>query len=220
MATAFELLKRRMLGVKSKTEEIDNPLRMKIGSSVQLDVLDYREMTFFVQEVREVTQVVGSQKFPMPEYVLLARPLDGPERTIRLRLVPVKNAPKGSADLSHTVVLLSKYDELGWDQNFRDILNENEFVCNDNGTEVGRYWRINDVKNSWRYNVRTVDEKNDKNPDVDYYKSNYEVWDYWRSFKEGEAEIREYLYVEMETDNKYFTIWKGEEINANSVDVR
>lgn len=222
MPTAWQLLMRKLNPEKPKSSKVQNPFFAKIGSSVLLDVMDYRDMTFFVKEIKEVTRTIGTQQFPFVDYSLLSRPLGKDDVFIKLRLMPIVNAQKGHVDLTHNVLLLSKYDEMPFNQGLRDTLNANDFVVSDNqGVEIAKYWRINDVKNSYHASLKIVNEENDNNPDAMFLRDGIEYWDYWREHPDEAGQIvKEYLFVEMETDNGYFTIWKGEEINANRVDVR
>jgi hypothetical protein len=54
MPTAWQLLMRKLNPEKPKSSKVQNPFFAKIGSSVLLDVMDYRDMTFFVKEIKEV----------------------------------------------------------------------------------------------------------------------------------------------------------------------
>jgi hypothetical protein len=221
MPTAWQLLMRKLNPEKPKSSKVQNPFSAKIGSSVVFDVLDYRDMTFFVKEIKEVTRTIGTQQFQFVDYSLLARPLGKDDVLVKLRLMPVFNAQKGHVDLTHNVLLLSKYDELPFNQGLRDLLNGEDFITQQDGVETGKYWRINDVKNSYHASLKIVNEENDKNPDALFLTDGIEYWDYWREHPDESGQpVKEYLFVEMETDNGYFTIWKGEEINANRVDVR
>lgn len=220
MPTLWQMLTKSLKGAPTpKTQVVTNPLKAKIGSSVQFDVLDFRDMTFFVREVREVARYVGTKNFPFVDYTLLARPLGGDDVLVKLRLMPVVNPQKGD-DLTHNVLLLQKHDELSYNEDFKNILADNEFVIQQDGVETGRYWRINDVKGSYTTTAKIVNEENEKT-EGGYATEKGEVWDYWREFKdEADQPTKEYVFIEMDSDNGYFTIWKGMEINARRVDVR
>lgn len=216
MPTLWQMLTKKFTGSPpAKTAVVSNPLKAKIGSSVQFDVLDYRDMTFFVREVREIARVVGKTNFPFVDYTLLARPLGAPDVTVKLRLMPATTVTPGD-DLTHNTILLQKFRELQFDQGFRDTLNENKF----DGVETGRFWRINDVKNGYSCTAKIINEANEKT-EANYEKQDIEYWDYWREFNDEAGQpTKEFLFIEMEKDNGFFTIWKGIEINARRVDVR
>lgn len=198
---------------------VDNPLKAKIGSSVQFDVLDYRDMTFFVREVREVSRFVGGKNFPFVDYTLLARPLGGDDVLVKLRLMPVTN-PQPGDDLTHNVLLLQKHDELPFNDDFKNILADNEFVIQQDGVETGRYWRINDVKGNYDTTAKVVDETAEKTEGA-YHTEKAELWDFWREFNDEAAQpTKEYVFIEMNKVDGFFTIWKGQEINSRRVDVR
>lgn len=219
MPTLWQMLMKNFKGSSTTLKTVENPLKAKIGSSVQFDVLDYREMTFFVREIREVSRYVGTKDFPFVDYTLLARPLGGDDVLVKLRLMPVTNPQKGD-DLTHNVLLLHKHDELSYNEEFKNILADNEFVIHQDSEETGRYWRINDVKGSYATTAKIVNEENEKTEN-EYAIEKSEVWDYWREFNdEANQPTKEYVFVEMDSDNGYFTIWKGVEINSRRVDVR
>ncbi len=44
-------------------------------------------------------------------------------------------------------------------------------------------------------------------------------WDYSREAEIDGVQTEQYLYVEMLTKNGYFTIWQGEEVNPECVEV-
>jgi hypothetical protein len=218
MPTAWQMLMKKLNPDPPQSKLVLNPLNARIGSSVQLDVLDFRQHTFFVKKIREISRLIGKENYQLVDYQLLARPL-GKEDDVEafLRLIPL---PKASAkgDLSHHCILLKKYDELVFDQGFRDLLDDSEFVTEVDGKETGRYWRINDLKTPYKCTVKTVDEKNEKGTSVD--SMGCLLWDYWREHPDEAGQpTKEYLFVEMEEENGYFTILLGEEINAQNVTV-
>jgi hypothetical protein len=214
MPTLWEMLKKKVSPPVAKSKQIDNPLHAKIGSSVQFDVLDYRDMTFFVKEIHAVERNINGENHPFSDYMLLARPLGQDDIEAKLRLVPT------TGDQTHSTLLLRKHDSLPFQQDFRDILNEEEFATNEDGVETGRYWRIVEGVGSYKTTAKIVTDKNENTEDP-FGKLSVEYWDYWREFKdEAGADTKEYLFVEMEKENGFFTIWKGLEINAQRVDIR
>ena len=187
------------------------------AAASQLDVLDFRQFTFTVKAIREINRPIGTENYQMVDYQLLAQSANNEDVEVCLRLIPAQKAG-GKQDLTHHCVLLKKYDELGFDQKFRDLLDDPEFVTEVDGAETGRYWRINDLKTPYKCTVKTIDSSNEKASSV--AGRSYLLWDYWREHPdEAGQQTKEYLYIEMEEDNGYFTILLGEEINAQNVTV-
>ena len=49
-------------------------------------------------------------------------------------------------------------------------------------------------------------------------KRHCEYWDYWRDVKDEAGQSRcEFLFVEMDAENGWFQIWKGNEIDPKRV---
>jgi hypothetical protein len=217
MPTAWQMLMKKLHPDPPQSKLVLNPFNARIGSSVQLDVLDFREHTFFVKSIREINRPIGTENYQLVDYQLLARPVDKEDVEAYLRLIPVEKTGN-KKDLTHHCILLKKYDELGFDQGFRDLLDDPEFVTEVDGVETGRYWRINDLKTPYKCTLKVIDEKNEKATSVSTI--GCLLWDYWRDHPDEAGQpTKEYLFVEMEEDNGYFTILLGEEINAENVTV-
>jgi hypothetical protein len=220
MPTLWQMLTKKVKGgPPPKTKVVSNPLNAKIQSSVQFDVLDYRDMTFFVQDVREMSRIISGKNFPFVDYTLLARPLGKDDVLVRLRLMPVTN-PQPGDDLTHNTILMTKWDEFGYNADFREVVSGDDFRLHQDGTEIARFWRINDVKSSYDTTAKIVNSTNEKT-EGSFITELVEYWDYWREFNdEAGLPTKEYLFVEINKEDGFTTIWKGQEINARRVDVR
>lgn len=218
MATLWQMLVKMFKGSEPlKSTQIINPLKAKIGSSVVIDVLDYRDITFFIKEICEVSRTIGKNNYPLIDYFLLAKQIKDEDVLIKMRLMPSSSS---NIDLQHNVVLLQKYDELVFNQDFRNLLNDEEFIITKDDVEIGRFWRINSVKNSYKCSSKIINEVSEKSVE-DTPQVKFEYWDYWREFQnEANQCNKEFLFIEMESDTGYFTLWKGIEISLGSVDVR
>lgn len=219
MPTAWQLLMKKLQTPEPpQTKKVLNPFNARIGSSVHLDVIDFSDKTFFVKEIREVSRWIGTENYKFTDYQLLARPIRGDDVWVYLRLMPVQNADKHS-DLTHNCLFLQKYDELAFNQDFRNLLDDPEFITNQDGQETGHYWRINDVKLPYDCQVKTITADNEKSETIDNITETV-LWDYWREYPDEAKQITKgYFYVEMDKENGYFTMLVGEEISPERVNV-
>jgi hypothetical protein len=197
-----------------------NPLRARIGSSLMINELDLKELNFFVKEIREYQRRIGVQQFTFVDYVLLARPLDQEDVWARLRLVPVEGVE--AERQSHHALVLRLYDEFAHDEAFLKVVNDTtrKFEVVEEGKVTEEYWRINDVTDPYQAQVAVMkDTNNDGTVQRDEVETiRLEYWDYWREVKDeaGQA-VRQYLFVEMDTQSGWFQIWRGQEVDAQQV---
>jgi len=215
--TLWEMLKAKVAGPVEL--RITNPLKLKIGNSVRIDELDLKDFHFTVKRIMEYKRTIGGSDFFFTDYDLVARPLAGEEVKIRLRLNPMEN-PDKVAGLTHNVVLLKLYDELAYDEGLYKVVTDKtkKFEVNQDGVCTERYFRINDVQDPYRPAV-TVVKEGDKDTD-DLRKLNLEYWDYWREEKdEGGTPFNQFLFVEMDKDDGWFQMWRGQEIDPQQVSV-
>lgn len=211
-----------MLTTKAKPPvelQIANPLKLKIGSCVRVNDIDLKELSFYTKRILEYNRLINGTEHIFTDYELMARPLGGDDVKIRLRLNPMES-PDEVAGLTHNVVLLTLYTEQGYDEGLHKVVTDTTklFEVLENGVCTERYYRINDVQDSYKPSV-TVVKEGDK--DFENLESlHLEYWDYWRTIKdEAGQEFNQFLFVEMDTDNGWFQMWRGEEIDALQVSV-
>jgi len=211
-----------MLRAKSKGPvelQITNPLQLKIGACVNVNEIDIDEHIFYVKRIMEYKRVIDGNTYVFTDYDLLARPLGKEDVKVRIRLNPMEN-PDVVAGLTHNVVLLKLYEELAYDEGLHKVLTDTTklFEVLENGVCTERYYRINDVQDSYKSQV-TVVKEGDKDLEG-LVKFGLEYWDYWREVKDEAGQpFNQFLFVEMDTDNGYFQMWRGEEIDAAQVSV-
>lgn len=198
-----------------------NPLKAKVGSSIMIDDIDLRDDNFFIQEIRQYQRTIDNRPFFFVDYVLLARPLHGEDMWVRLRLHPV-DGRQAAAGLRHTALLLRLYDEMAYDEGLYKVVTDTtrKFEVIDNGQVTEEYWRINDVTSSYKAKVAVIkDENKDGQVEEDEVdKIELEYWDYWRDTTDEVGQpLRQYLFVEMNTDNGWFQIWRGQEMDPQKV---
>ncbi len=216
--TLWEMLTEKLHGPVES--QYYNPLLARIGSSVMIDDLDFRDYNFFVKEVREYRRTIESKQYVFTDYVLLAHPPKGDDVWARLRLNPRPEADAGG--LTHDVLLLQLYDEMAYDKGLHDVVTDatKKFEVSENGHLVAEYRRINEVSSSYQATVAIVKDANkDHTVDQDKVdKVHLEYWDYWRQTPDEAGQpFTEFLFVEMNTDNGWFQIWRGREIDPQRV---
>jgi hypothetical protein len=198
-----------------------NPLQAKIGSALMINDIDLRDESFFIKEIRQYQRTMNGRPFLFVDYVLLARPLQGEDVWVRLRLNPVDD-PDAAAGITHTALLLRLYDEMAYDEGLHQVVTDTtkKFEVIENGQVTEEYWRINDVTSSYKAAVAILkdDNKDGQVDEEDVEKVQLEYWDYWRDATDAFGQpVRQYLFVEMDTANGWFQIWRGQEIDPQKV---
>jgi hypothetical protein len=198
-----------------------NPLRARIGHAVTIDEVELRDFNFFLREIREYKRHIEGKEFLFADYVLLARPLNHDDVWVRLRLNPVDESERAGG-LSHHVLMLKLYDEMAYDEGLHQVLNDTtkRFQVIEEGQVQEEYWRINDVSSPYKAVVAVIRDVNQDNKvemsEVERVRLEY--WDYWReTTDETGVKLTEYLFVEMDTSNGWFQMWKGTEIDPQRV---
>lgn len=218
--TLWEMLVERFRWTPTELT-VYNPLKAKVGSAATIDTIEWRDYNFFITEIREMKRTIGGREFLCVDYTLLARPIGGDDVLIRLRLNPVDD-PARAAGLSHDVLLFRLYDQLAYDKAFHDVVTDTtgKFEVRQDGEVVEEFWRVNDVKTSYVADIAIVKDLNlDKKVTRDEIdRRRLEYWDYWRELKdEGGQPVRQFLFVEMDSKDGWFQIWRGEPIDPNRV---
>ena len=198
-----------------------NPLKARIGNSVTIDTLELRDYNFFLREIREYQRSIGGQEFLFSDYVLLARPLQGDDIWVRLRLNPVDDA-KRVAGLTHHILLLQLCEEMAYNEDFYGVVTDTtgKFQVLQEGQVTEEYWRIHDVTSAYKARVSVVqDVNNDNKVEMDEVgKQDLEYWDYWREIKDEAGQpVTEFLFIEMDGNNGWFQLWKGREFDPERV---
>lgn len=198
-----------------------NPLKARIGNAVMIDTFELRELNFFLQEIRECKRRIHGQEFLFTDYVILARPLGGEDVLLRLRLNPVDD-PKRVAGLTHDALLLKLYDQMAYDKGLHDVLNDTTkvFQVLQDGAVQEEYYRLNDVIGPYEAEVNVIRDinKDGKIQMSEVEKVHLEYWDYGRELKDEAGQpYHQFLFVEMDTSNGWFQMWRGETIDPHKV---
>jgi hypothetical protein len=213
MKTLWEILQSKIKGPLEL--QLNNPLKLKLGTAVHINEIDFRDYTFYVKRIFDYERTINSEIFNFTDYDLLARPLGGEDVKIRLRLNPMAN-PDEVAGLTHNVLLLKLYDEIAYDEGLHNVVRDDtgKFEVLMDGTCTERFFRINDVLEPYKAKVTIV---SDDKPE-EFQNISLDYWDYWRdTVNEANQSLVEYLFVEMDDSNGWFQLWKGFDINAEAV---
>jgi hypothetical protein len=198
-----------------------NPLKARVGASVTIDDLDWKDYTFFIREVREYRRVISGREYPFVDYVLVARPLNADEVRVRLRLNPVED-PDAAGGLTHHALLLHLSDEMAYDEGLHNVVTDTtrKFQVLQDGKVTEEYYRLNDVTDSYKAQVtvlKDADHDNRVTPD-EVERLEIEYWDYMREVQDEAGQpVTEYLFVEMDRNNGWFQIWQGREADPQKV---
>jgi hypothetical protein len=217
--TLWEMLKAKVSGPVEK--QVYNPSGAKIGSAVTIDALDLADANFFIKEIRQYRRLIEGREFLFVDYVLLARSLKGDDNWVRLRLNPVDD-PDRAAGVTHNALVLRLYDEMAYNEDLHKVVTDDtkKFQVLENGQVTEEFFRINDVAGSYKTQVTVVQDLNhDKQADKDEVaREEIEYWDYWREIKDEAGQpFNEFLFVEMNTANGWFQMWRGREIDMQKV---
>jgi hypothetical protein len=217
--TLWEMLKAKLQGPVEL--RYYNPLKAKIGASVMVNDLDLKDFNFFVKEIRQYERRIGPNQFFFADYVLLAKPLEGNDVWVRIRLTPIEN-PDRASDLTHDVLLLLLTDDLAYNEGLHKVVKDTtrHFQVIEDGKVKEEYTRINDVSSSYRAEVSVIRDVNDDHrvdPD-EVEKIELEYWDYWRETQDAAGQPqKQFLFVEMNTRTGWMQIWSGREMDPHQI---
>lgn len=204
--TLWELLMEKMFGTPEPPPlhtQLTNPLDLKLGQVVNLDVLDFRGTDFRVSEIRANTVRKAGKTFKFAEYVLG----DG-DRIVFLRIIPSSRGVKA--------LVGELYDEFGADTDAGKAVpeicqNDTEFnIDNDEQNLHEKYFRVDDVRDSYKSDVIVLDSDGLANSRIEY-------WDFWRNTEIEGVETTQYLYVEKNPDTGIVSIKRNTEVDPNRV---
>lgn len=191
-----------------KIRQVFNPLGVDVGKFVWMDDLDHRDQQFRVTRISEYTRDISGKVFRFTDYYLSNT--DASKEFI-LRFNPMDKPLPGVAQ-TNNVLLLTLFDEVSYTEDFLAVLNDTTkiFEVNLDGVVAERYWRINDVQDPYVAKVASVETPDAK--DISAREVKY--WDYWREVEdEAKQKGLEFLFIEMDTSNGWFQLWKGKDID-------
>ena len=209
--------------------QIYNPIGARIGSSITIDSIDCYGKHFFVTEIRDNCTKVAGQEFKMSDYTLTAKPLDGKDITVRLRVAEDKcwSLPSSTCGVPYKAMVLEQHDSLAYDEGLHNVLKETDdtgkFQIDHDGADSDIFPRCGGVKGSYKSHLVIVGRETlagnaDKFPTPLTGTTDIEYWDFSRIVKQDGVDVEQYLFVEMNTDNGWFELWKGCEIDPQKVD--
>lgn len=180
--------------------QVFNPAGAKIGSTVDISFLDYRGKDFKVSDIQEYSTTIDGKEFQQADYVLGYQSPDGKsDKTLKLRV-----APDGA---NFRALVLERLDGFEFNQEFKAVVEDPSLEFIVDGTE--KYRRCGDVKIPYRANVKSLV---DKPCAIDF-------WDYSRTAQVDGTAVEQFVYAEIDGSSGWTEIWKGEEVNPESVEV-
>ncbi len=217
--TLWEMLKAKLAGPPEG--HVYNPWGAKVGSPVTIDALDLADANFFIKQIRQNRRLIEGREFLFVDYMLLARTVGGEDNWVRLRLNPVDD-PDRAAGMTYNALVLRLYDEMAYNEDLHKVVTDDtkKFQVLENGRVTEEFFRINDVLGSYKTQVTIVEDANrDKRADPDEVtREEIEYWDYWREIKDAAGQPpTEFLFVEMNTANGWFQLWRGAEIDMKKI---
>jgi hypothetical protein len=192
-----------------------NPLEFSVGSSVPLSFAngpDFANIDFTVKEIREYNRRIGGKDYPFTDYVLRGVNSKTFDNEMVARVRAIANDAGG-----HDALLLSLYDEFAFSEDFLAVVKDDTGVLDITQDKTGdneTFTRINDVRGSYEAAILIISETtpDGKAPPRGTAAAKAEYWDYWREVDLGNGKTaREFVFVEMNSENGWFQIWRGRE---------
>jgi hypothetical protein len=238
--TIFEILTGRNKRDMTPLElQYHNPLEAKVSCCVTLeDEPELKDIRFFIEKIAVYRTQIGSDKHFHTDYCLKGTSLSM-DKPVRLRLRLVKDEDSTNR-IGHKFQLLHLYDDFGYNEDFFNCIiengscdpdwdAENEFTFkvnyDDENKELEiprRYWRVDNAIEPYiaRQTTLVDDDGNGKIDDDELEHRETSYWDFSRMTEgDGEGEVEEYLWIEMDNDDRYFNLFRGSEILASQVRV-
>jgi hypothetical protein len=199
-----------------------NPLKAQIGRSVVFDDPEWRDRDFKLRQLCQYKRVIEGREYVFADYVLTERTLQGVETDVRLRVLPTGESARGGEELQ--VLRLFLEDEMKYDQGFHDVVSDPSgiFRIEKDGKVEAEFTRLHGLRDSYKAEVTILaDENNDQRIAKDEIEvRQVEYWDFERDAADaaGQAE-KEYVFVELDTADGWFQIWRGRPYNARKITV-
>lgn len=167
-----------------------------IGQHVRLDILDHRDLTYQVRSIESYERFIGGQPFFFTDHLLIS------EEYL------VKRLRQGT----YFCLLLSLFDEIPFDEGFQRVVDDAQgcdfFSIDEEGK---KFYRFDELVGPY-LNVPVVDI---------ITKGILRTVSYWDYFHEGKDEagqpLREVLMIERDENTGRFQLWRGFEIDQNSI---
>jgi hypothetical protein len=220
--TLYDILRSKV----SRAEEgVYNPLKLNIGNTVQVGDPDLRDLVFNCTGIREYTRRCGGQRHQFADYDLIARPYNADPVRVRLRLNPLAN-PDPVSGLTHNVVVLRLYYECGFQDAVKARLENavnagtGEFEIDWNGKR--KYFRMGGLQTPYQADVKFLEDRDGNGRvDVDEVRTfGVQYWDYHTELlNEANQKYTEYLFVEKNTSDGWWQLWRGSEVIPDRVSV-
>lgn len=224
--TLFERWREQRKLASAAFEEIYlNPLKIRLGDSITIDRVNWKDLEFQVQQFRVVTRKIGKRDFPLTDYHLIHRGLDGREVSILLRFIPLA-APDLAAGITHSVYLLDLVDAFAYSSEVMDVLKMDQgytYFRSRGEESVAECFptRVGDVHAPYGCDVDIVQDKDhDGEVEKDEIESHkLTLWDFWRSTSVEGVDTTQYLFVEVDEEDGWTELFQGEEIRQLDVQV-
>lgn len=220
MPTLWEILTKRKKEQKSLEMTVYNPLQAKVGCVLNVNEPNYTGKNFIVQGIRVYERKINDDQFNFVDYESVARLVNEDDQRIKIRL----NPNDSGTELGCDIIVLTKYDEMSYDEEFfKNVLNSEsgDITLNE---ENSTFWRINDVLTAYKAKTIYLADKDGNGivEENELKKEDIRYWDYWRETADIENDVEigpkyiEFLFIEMDK-NGYFTFWRGKKVDAGNV---
>lgn len=194
---------------------ISNPLNLKFNSLIDIKSGEFFGIDFKLAAIEEYTRNVHGQKFVFTDYTLKSNEIDH----VKLRI------------LENDAIVFTELDNFAYSDEFQEVLKETEctgcFEITDEillpyttGEVTNRYHRLNNIKHSWDTSVKKlidIDGNGIITKSDPVTESTLKYWDFCCDLEKDELKYTEFLVIERNEENGWFTLWKGNYADLHSI---
>jgi hypothetical protein len=199
-----------------------NPLKAQLGRSVTFDDIEWRDRDFKLRKILQYKRVIEGREFQFVDYVLTERTVQGVETDMRLRINPTGEGAKGGEELYALMLFLE--DEMKYDEGFHDVLRDPSglFRIEHEGKVEAEFTRLHGLREPYKAAVTILADENADGKvakdEIDVKRIEY--WDFERDAADaaGQPE-KEYLFVELDSNDGWFQIWRGKSYDPRKITV-
>lgn len=202
-------------------EQYENPAKVKIGGVMSVNTIDYSNLIFVVKELWQWNREINGNKRTITDYKLLARPHDGEDLEVIVRIIPRENP---DAKYTHDFAVLTKFFECGWDdEGERDgVLEaladpEGKLVWHKGEEDEQTFFLMNKTL-GLDVNVIADLNGNGEIEEDEVRDEKYDLYVYARdTLDEAKQPMTEFFFVQHDLTARDFAMWKGEVVDPSRI---
>jgi len=175
---------------------------VRIGSLMLIDTAEHRDKTYTVDAVRLVSRDIDGRTFTLKDHMI--SPVGKSDRNMIIRYDLDNEEETGE------YLLLNLVDSFGYSEDFRSVLNSNDFTITDNDCDV-TYYRLGDLKKPHDARIFSRGLAGKMTDRAIFY------WDYARDYDSFGQVRTEFCFVEQDKSTGWQEIWVGSPVPTAAV---